>query len=173
MKLKYLFLIAVALFSTATIFSSCSSEEDELEGSSNIEKFIIGGSLEYVNVINNPTNDNSYVRTESNGETRFHFVLNGKHCADFGYAWIEFFIPTSSFKDGKDVTNDITYMTVRLPASYNDTYTSSGKELVVKSGKTQITKMTNGRATVQFSKFVVQLGASTMSIDGSGSCEIK
>lgn len=172
-SLKFLFLIVVALFSTAAFFSSCSNEDDELEGSNDIEKIIIGGSLEYVNVTKNPTNENSYVRAESDGETRFHFVLNGKNCADLGYAWIDFFIPTSSFKDGKDVTNDITQMTVRLPASYNDIYTSIGKGFIVKGGKTQITKLTNERATVRFSKFVVQLGASTMNIDGSGSCEIK
>lgn len=107
-SLKYLFLIAVALFSTAAFFSSCSNEDDDLEGSNNIEKFII-----------------------------------------------------------------ITQMIVRLPASHNDIYTSIGKELIVKSGKTQITKLTNERATVRFSKFVVQLGETTMNIEGSGSCEIK
>lgn len=172
-SLKYLFLIAVALFCSVAIFTSCSNEDDEFDGSSDIEKITIGGSLEYVNVTKNPTNENSYVRTESNGKTRFHFILNGKNCADFGYAWIEFFIPTSSFKDGKDVTNDITQMTVRLPASHNDFYSSIGKKLSVKSGKTQITKLTNERATVRFNKFVVQLGETTMNIDGSGSCEIK
>lgn len=175
MKLKYLFLIAFTLFSTVTIFSSCSSDDDEFEGSSNIEKFIIGGLLEYVNVTKNPTNENSYVRTESNGETRFHFVLNGKYCADYGYAWIEINIPTSSFKEGKDITGDISDMTVRLPSSDESAhYTSKfDKGLNVKSGKVQITKLTNERATVRINKFVVQLGETTLNIDGMGSCEIK
>ena len=174
-SLKYLFVFAVTLFSTAIVLPSCSSDDDELEGSEGIEKITIGGSLEYVNVTKNPTNENSYVRTDSNGKTCFHFVLNGKYCADYGYAWIEINIPTSSFKEGKDITGDISDMTVRLPSSDESAhYTSKfGKGLNVKSGKVQITKLTNERATVRINKFVVQLGETTLNIDGMGSCEIK
>ena len=101
--------------------------------------------------------------------------MNGKYCADYGYAWIEINIPTSSFKEGKDITGDISDMTVRLPSSDESAhYTSKfGKGLNVKSGKVQITKLTNERATVRINKFVVQLGETTLNIDGMGSCEIK
>lgn len=171
-KIKNLLFVAVTLFSASCFFSSC--RDDVIDGDSDkAEIIIIGGSLEYVNVTKNPTNENSYVRAESFDKTRFHFVLNGKYCADFGYAWIEFFIPTSSFKDGKDVTNDITQMTVRLPANYNDRWTGTGKELTVKSGKVKISKLTNERAYVTFDSFVVKLGETTISIKGYGSCEIK
>ena len=75
------------------------------------------------------------------------------------------------------ITNlsDISDMTVRLPSSDESAhYTSKfDKGLNVKSGKVQITKLTNERATVRINKFVVQLGETTLNIDGMGSCEIK
>lgn len=172
-KIKHLLLLIVTLAGMNCFFASCDIEELFGDDSEKKEVIVIGGALEFVNVTESSSNQNSYVVNQTNDRTRFHFILNGSNTAELGFAWIDFFIPTSSFTAGKDVTNDISEMTVRLPASYNDIYTSVGKTLTVKSGKVEISKLTDDRAYVVFNGFVVKLGDTTLNIKGNGSCKIQ
>lgn len=69
----------------------------------------------------------------------------------------------------------MTFMMVPLPATYNDTYIGgiNGNELYVKSGKINISKITNEHATATFNNALVKLGATALLINGSATCEIE